>query len=320
MVWQRKKKSEDPDKPPTVDLIPFLSVSRSLGDYWSWNEHTQQFAVSPHPDVYIHSLDPSTQRFIILASDGLWNVMSPQDVVDFVWDYETREIRSVSLHQTRDVVRALIDEALLRWRRKGMFADNIAVVIAFLTEEGAPSLGRSSFATSSQSVESRGPHQSDDVMAAETADMTDRTAVAEQPALIHRVHTTCHGSSVYRKETLPGGALIEEHTVISLRRHHKEKGRATTEEDEEQERERPSSSLSEEERRSPVKRRREEREETVPHLPRKKIRQERDSGCESDGGSPTLESAGSLPAAEDPSSGVFTASLPPPPLSPPLLN
>ena len=27
--------------------IPFLNISRSLGDYWSLSEHTQQFVISP---------------------------------------------------------------------------------------------------------------------------------------------------------------------------------------------------------------------------------------------------------------------------------
>ena len=34
----------------------------------------------------------------------------------------------------KDSVRALIDEALCRWRRKKMPADNVSVVITFLSE------------------------------------------------------------------------------------------------------------------------------------------------------------------------------------------
>ena len=319
VVWERKKKSKDPDMPPTVDHIPFLSVSRSLGDYWSWSDHTQQFVVSPQPDVNVHTLDPSRQRFVVLASDGLWNVMSPQDVVDFVWEYETREREDEVLHQARDVVRALIDEALFRWRRKGMFADNIAVVIAFLTEENTPSLGGSLSASSSQPVKREEAESTVSSAEANTAADTERTGVAEPPATVN--HTT---STLCRKETLPGGAVVEEHTLISLHSHHKDRER-----EEEEERKRVCSSGSLEEERSAVKRRREERDLTAP-LPRKKIRHERDSGCESDGGSPTTEVCvtlgGSLPA-EDSSSGVFTDSLetnllhnPSSSLSPPLLS
>jgi len=78
VVWERRRSSNTPNEEDTVDFIPFLSVSRSLGDFWSWSEQTQKFVVSPHPDVSVHPLDLTTQRFIVVASDGLWNVMSPQ--------------------------------------------------------------------------------------------------------------------------------------------------------------------------------------------------------------------------------------------------
>lgn len=112
-------------------LIPFLNLSRSLGDFWSYNPRTNKFAVSPTPDVHVHPLNPKVQKFIVIASDGLWNVMSPHEVVLFIWDYECNEDEC---HQPRDVVRAIMDEALRRWNQKKLQADNIAVLIAFLTE------------------------------------------------------------------------------------------------------------------------------------------------------------------------------------------
>ena len=311
VVWERKKQSDDPDKPPTIDFIPFLSVSRSLGDFWSWNEGTQQFVVSPQPDVHVHSLDPSRQRFLVLASDGLWNVMSPQDAIDFVWGYETRD--DEPLHQTRDVVRALIDEALYRWKKKGMFADNISVVIAFLSQDGAPALG-SSFAHSSQPVENGTAHQS---VGGEGE--SDRS---EEEVVVHHEHNTGAGSTVYHKETLPGGATLEEHTVISLRCRHKDKQRARREEEGE-EKSRGEEGREEEER-LPVKRAREEPESLYQPPPQKKSRQESDSGCESDSGSPTTEEQPVLQpvlAVEEASSGVDSSKedSPSPLLSPPAL-
>ena len=130
VVWERKTPSDDPDKPPTIDFIPYLNVSRSLGDFWSWSDRTNQFVVSPHPDVGVHPFDPAHQRFLVLASDGLWNVMTPQEAVDFVWEYTAGK----ELKCQEDSARALIDEALYRWRWKGMFADNIFVVITFHNE------------------------------------------------------------------------------------------------------------------------------------------------------------------------------------------
>lgn len=128
VVWRRLRKSGGEG---IYDSIPFLSVSRSLGDFWSFNPRTKCFTVSPKPDVHVHPLNPKEQRFIVIASDGLWNVMSPDEVVQFIWDYEHDEEECC---KPRDVVRSIIEEALRRWEWKRLPADNIAVLIAFLTE------------------------------------------------------------------------------------------------------------------------------------------------------------------------------------------
>ena len=141
VVWQRERKtpkatttdSTDGPAPPTAyDIIPFLSVARSLGDFWSLSPTTQEFVVSPCPDVHILPLVPKEQKFVVIASDGLWNVMTPTEVVQFIWDYEHDE---QTCHQPRDVVKAIINEALKRWKQKNLLADNISVLIAFLLEE-----------------------------------------------------------------------------------------------------------------------------------------------------------------------------------------
>ena len=135
VVWRRPRKSGEKE---IYDSIPFLSVSRSLGDFWSFNPRTNSFTVSPKPDVHVHPLNPKVQRFIVIASDGLWNVMTPDEVVQFIWDYECDKD---TCHQPRDVVRATINEALRRWERKHLPADNIAVLIAFLSEASLESSG-----------------------------------------------------------------------------------------------------------------------------------------------------------------------------------
>ena len=136
VVWQRARKplnGEDSldGTPALFDAMPFLNLARSLGDFWSFSPTTKEFAVSPCPDVHIHPLNLQVQKFVVVASDGLWNVMTPQQVVEFIWDYENDDQTS---HQPRDVVKAVINEALRRWKAKNLPADNIAVLIAFLSE------------------------------------------------------------------------------------------------------------------------------------------------------------------------------------------
>ena len=346
VVWERRRSSNTPNEEDTVDLIPFLSVSRSLGDFWSWSEQTQKFVVSPHPDVSVHPLDLTTQRFIVVASDGLWNVMSPQEVVDFVWSYQQKEEDEELLHQTQDVVRALIDEALDRWQSRMMFADNIAVIIAFLKEESSSPVGVSGFASSTQPVGTAPdhPNATSSAMATSSAETvrggdvreadTGQVVPALKPPVIHHISSTQTGSTIYHKEC-ENGSSIEYHTKISLRCRRKDKYKLigqqqrqchVTLEAEEGEEE------SGKGRASPGKRRRQEDSHPPPC---KKSHWEGDSGCESDGEraaakeedmdiEETREACAPLPSAlpsaaafEEPSSDVFSGDSSPDGLSSP---
>lgn len=37
--------------------------------------------VSPEPDTSVVTLDPTKHRYIILGSDGLWNMVPPQEAI-----------------------------------------------------------------------------------------------------------------------------------------------------------------------------------------------------------------------------------------------
>lgn len=57
------------------------------GDLWSYNQDTKQFIVSPEPDVSVLQLD-ANDKFLVLASDGLTNVLKAQQIADIVYSYE----------------------------------------------------------------------------------------------------------------------------------------------------------------------------------------------------------------------------------------
>jgi protein phosphatase 1B len=65
-----------------------LAVSRALGDFeYKTNGEmgqTEQL-VSPEPDVLSIERDPKDE-FVVLACDGIWDVMSNEDIRDFVRD------------------------------------------------------------------------------------------------------------------------------------------------------------------------------------------------------------------------------------------
>ena len=45
--------------------------------------------MSPTPDIRVHKIDRLTDKFIVIASDGLWGVMEPDESVHLVHAFDT---------------------------------------------------------------------------------------------------------------------------------------------------------------------------------------------------------------------------------------
>ncbi|CAB1451821.1 unnamed protein product [Pleuronectes platessa] len=90
VVWKRPRLTHNgPVRRSTViDQIPFLAVARSLGDLWSYDFYSGEFVVSPEPDTTVMTLDPKLHRYIILGSDGLWNMMPPKNAVNMCYSHD----------------------------------------------------------------------------------------------------------------------------------------------------------------------------------------------------------------------------------------
>lgn len=94
-----------------------LGVSRALGD------KTYQPCVSYIPDVFTRKITPNDQ-FLVLACDGLWDMMSDDQVVQFVGD-------RLKKSNPQEIAQDLCEEALVRWRNtKG--SDNVTIIIVTL--------------------------------------------------------------------------------------------------------------------------------------------------------------------------------------------
>ncbi|XP_050025670.3 protein phosphatase 1D-like isoform X1 [Dermacentor andersoni] len=126
------------------DKIPFLAVARSLGDLWSYNYTAGKFVVSPEPDVSVVKLDTRRDRCIVMASDGLWNMVDITESVRFVQQAE-RDNEHAFLeaaqagsqdYQVYNPSKMLVDEALYRWGRVKTRADNTSVVTVMLDPAG----------------------------------------------------------------------------------------------------------------------------------------------------------------------------------------
>ena len=56
---------------------------------WSYDKEREVFIVSPEPDIKCIDIIPGQHKYMILASDGLWGVMSAKEAVEAVYKFET---------------------------------------------------------------------------------------------------------------------------------------------------------------------------------------------------------------------------------------
>jgi protein phosphatase 1D len=138
VVWKRPRLVKGLRRRSIVtDNIPFLAVARSLGDLWSYNSERDVYIVSPEPDVSVIELDSEKHRCLILASDGIWNMLSADDAVDYVWRWNRRQqlCRLKSSETlfgsgiTQQPAAGLVRLALDRWLVRGIRADNISAIV-----------------------------------------------------------------------------------------------------------------------------------------------------------------------------------------------
>ncbi|RWR99550.1 uncharacterized protein B4U79_00489, partial [Dinothrombium tinctorium] len=142
VVWNRPKCGhKGPIRRSThFDEIPFLAVARSLGDLWSYNSSRDIFIVSPEPDVSVVPILPHEDKCIVLASDGLWNMLMEQECALTLQEIEENVdnymfSNSLFNSETRAALnpsQALVQFALQRWYSNNLRADNTSVIVVFL--------------------------------------------------------------------------------------------------------------------------------------------------------------------------------------------
>jgi protein phosphatase 1D len=103
--------------------------------------------VSPCPDVSVLEIDVHSHRCIILGTDGLWNMLTPQDAVNSVYFAEkNNDKQPVHFLGPNDPLskswinpsKRLVDRALDRWMQHALRADNTSVVTVVVDPPGPP--------------------------------------------------------------------------------------------------------------------------------------------------------------------------------------
>lgn len=108
--------------PPRVWLghldIPGLAMSRSLGDTVA---HTA--GVLSEPEMYTVELTDA-DKILVMASDGLWEFIENQEVIDMIVNCGSKE--------PRKAVEMLVSEASARWMKEEQVIDDTTIIVAYL--------------------------------------------------------------------------------------------------------------------------------------------------------------------------------------------
>ena len=111
-----------------------LNLSRSLGDFeykQDKNLSAKDQMITAYPEINIELLD-DTCEFIILACDGIWDCLTPQEACDFVrnklYDVNGQEKTDVKISK---IVEEMMDEAIAEDinNENGIGCDNMTCII-----------------------------------------------------------------------------------------------------------------------------------------------------------------------------------------------
>lgn len=98
-------------------IFIYLYICRSLGDAVA---HTA--GVISTPEFTTRELNPESDKFLIVATDGLWEFVDNKETVDMADSHTTPS----------EAVDSLVKEASLRWMREEQVIDDTTVIVANL--------------------------------------------------------------------------------------------------------------------------------------------------------------------------------------------
>jgi serine/threonine protein phosphatase PrpC len=107
-----------------------LSLSRAIGDRFA------KPIVSSEAEIKHFLLAEEEDEFIILASDGLWDVMSSQEAVNYIHQ-SLRNPSSTSRDWNKDISRNNISKKVANEALERGSADNVCVIIVWLRDQAS---------------------------------------------------------------------------------------------------------------------------------------------------------------------------------------
>eukprot|EP00744_Colponema_vietnamica_P006236 GILI01009066.1.p1 GENE.GILI01009066.1~~GILI01009066.1.p1 ORF type:complete len:421 (-),score=27.72 GILI01009066.1:57-1319(-) len=115
---------------------PGIAMSRSLGDYVG-----HSVGVSADPDINLRPINVVQDRFIVLGSDGIWDVISNEEVAEFI--ESNRHQASKNAEQGKVIAQMLCEEAQRRWMNnqepgREHMVDDISCIVVELFPRKSP--------------------------------------------------------------------------------------------------------------------------------------------------------------------------------------
>ena len=111
---------EGPDRIYAKNKIyPGLSMSRTIGDLES-----KKIGVISEPDIISKKID-NTSKFLVIGSDGLWDVVKPYDVIRIVRPFFNNG-------NIEGACQALMKRASQQWKKNNEERDDITIIVVFI--------------------------------------------------------------------------------------------------------------------------------------------------------------------------------------------
>lgn len=174
-----------------------LAVSRALGDY----EYKQvegkgpcEQLVSPEPEVSIIDRDLEGDQFLVLACDGIWDVMSNEELADFIHS------RLRLTNDLTQVCNQVVDTCLYKGSR-----DNMSIIL--MTLDGAPKVSQEAI-DKEKELDSRLETKIQEIV--NTVEVSD----IDLPYVMHML------SSEEIEGLPPGGGLSSKRALIETKLNH----------------------------------------------------------------------------------------------------
>ena len=100
------------------EVYPGIAMSRSIGDFIATS-----LGVIPMPKFIDETIDENT-KFIVVASDGVWEFLDNQKVADMVMPFYKK-------NDPDGACKALIKESTQWWNQEDVVVDDITVIVVF---------------------------------------------------------------------------------------------------------------------------------------------------------------------------------------------